>query len=177
MDQEPAGLGRALVEDASRQVAAHIARIAHCLGQLDDKQVWWRPAEGMNSIANLVLHLCGNLDQRIGSVIGGGPDHRDRDREFSERAPITVGELIARIEAAGERARVVLDAFEPGRLLERRAWPMLAGTSEVSALSGLSMTLLHLAGHAQEILASTRMQLGDRYRYSNPAADPKAKTP
>jgi hypothetical protein len=34
-----------------------VEKIKHCLDQLDEEQLWWRPHESMNSIANLILHL------------------------------------------------------------------------------------------------------------------------
>src|SRR5206468_11868255 len=81
-------VGRAFIEVARRQLAERADRIGHCVGQLDDAQVWWRPHESMNSIANLVLHLCGNRRQWIVSGVGGEPDVRDRPGEFSERGAV-----------------------------------------------------------------------------------------
>jgi hypothetical protein len=40
-----------------------LAKIEHCLSQLTDEQVWWRPHESLNSIGNLILHLTGNVRQ------------------------------------------------------------------------------------------------------------------
>ena len=40
-----------------------IVKIEHCLGQLDDQQIWWRYHDEMNAIGNLILHLSGNLLQ------------------------------------------------------------------------------------------------------------------
>ena len=42
------------------------------------QQVWWRANESMNSVANLVLHLAGNLRQWIVHGVGGAPDVRQR---------------------------------------------------------------------------------------------------
>src|SRR5262249_464450 len=56
-------VGQAYLAEGRRRLAACHARIQHCLGQLDDRQVWWRPQEAMNSIGNLLLHLCGNVRQ------------------------------------------------------------------------------------------------------------------
>jgi hypothetical protein len=41
--------------------ASALERIKHCLGQLNDEQVWWRSHSWLNSIGNLILHLCGNV--------------------------------------------------------------------------------------------------------------------
>ena len=46
-------------------------KIQHCLSQLSDDQVWWRPRQEMNSIGNLLLHLAGNIRQWIVAGVGG----------------------------------------------------------------------------------------------------------
>jgi hypothetical protein len=35
--------------------------VCHWLSQLNGAQVWWWPREDMNSIGNIILHLCGNM--------------------------------------------------------------------------------------------------------------------
>ena len=57
-----------------------------CLGQaLTEEQVWARGGENENAVGNLVLHLAGNVRQWIVSGVGGTPDIRQRDLEFSAR--------------------------------------------------------------------------------------------
>ena len=70
---------------ANQELTNAFDRIRHCLGQLSDEQVWQRESEAMNSIGNLILHLCGNVRQWIVSGIGGAKDVRQRPNEFSER--------------------------------------------------------------------------------------------
>jgi hypothetical protein len=62
-----------------------LPRILECIDKLSNNQVWWRPNETSNSIGNLVLHLCGNVRQWIGTGLGDLPDHRKRQTEFDER--------------------------------------------------------------------------------------------
>ena len=143
-----------------------VGRIEHCLGQLSDQQVWWRPHDSANSIANLVLHLCGNLDQRVGSIVGGAPDTRDRPREFSERGTTPAAELARRLRAAAGRAEAVLSGLTSARMAELRRDP--ARGVEVTVVSILFRTLVHLGGHAQEIVFMTRSLLGDGYRFQRP---------
>src|SRR5947209_2629781 len=115
-DSSPTPAEQILVEEARAQLAWGLRKVTHCLGQLDDAQVWWRPRESQNSIANLILHLAGNLDQRLGSLITGAPDERDRPREFSERGPVPKAELLRRFEQAVTRADQVLAGLTPERL-------------------------------------------------------------
>ncbi|MFC6229079.1 DinB family protein [Paenibacillus allorhizosphaerae] len=67
-------------------------RIQLVLDQLDDEQVNWRPNESSNSIANLIVHIRGNIHERITSGIHKAANTRDRDQEF-EPVHVTTGEL------------------------------------------------------------------------------------
>ena len=73
-------------------------RIETCLGKLTPEQIWMRGTENQNAVGNLVLHLNGNVRQWILSGVGGEPDHRVRDEEFSARGgmePEALGRLVA----------------------------------------------------------------------------------
>ncbi|QDV36410.1 DinB family protein [Tautonia plasticadhaerens] len=170
-------LGDEFIAEARRQLDASAGTIRHCLAQLDDGQVWWRPREGMNSVGNLLLHLAGNLGQRFGSVIGGEPDDRDRLGEFTERGPIPKEDLIRRFEEAVGRADGVLAGLSADRLGETRRYGLLAGAVERPVLTIVLQTLTHLGGHTQEIVQLTRQQLGERYAYMQPAGVPPRPDP
>jgi uncharacterized damage-inducible protein DinB len=47
------------------------------------ESIWVVNKEIKNSAGNLCLHLCGNLQQYIGKVLGGSAYIRDRENEFS----------------------------------------------------------------------------------------------
>jgi hypothetical protein len=170
---EVPAVGRAFIDVARRQLAERADRIGHCVGQLDDEQVWWRPLESMNSIANILLHLSGNLQQWIVSGVGGEPDVRDRPGEFSERGAIPRAELLARFEAVVARVDAVLANLDEGRLLEPRR---IQGFDE-TAISATWHSLEHLGGHTQEIIYITRLQLGDRYRFAWTPSTPEQGAP
>jgi hypothetical protein len=164
--------GRAFLDEVRGQLALCQSKIHHCLGQLSDQQLWHRAGDDFNSIANLVLHLTGNISQRFLSVVDNQPDTRNRDAEFAERGPIAKAELLAGLDAAIARADAVLAALEPARLLESRRHRRLRGEVETSVLGVILQTLVHVGGHTQEIIALTRLQLRDDYRYMDPAARP-----
>lgn len=166
-------VGRAFLTVARRQLAERADRIGHCVGQLDDAQVWWRPHESMNSIANLLLHLCGNLRQWVVSGVGGEPDLRDRPGEFSERGAIPKAELIGRFREVVSRVDAVLADLDEGRLLEPRR---IQGFDE-TMLSAIWHSLEHLGGHTQEIIHITRLQLGDSYRFAWSPSTPEQGAP
>ena len=166
-------VGRAYLAEARRTLSACHERIKHCVGQLDDGQVWWRPVESMNSIANVVLHLCGNLRQWVVAGVTGAADDRVRPGEFAERGPIPKVELLRRLEAVAADADAVLSRTTAAQLLEPRR---IQGFDE-TVLSALFDSLSHLSGHTQEIVTLTRLQLGDAYRFAWTPSTPEQGAP
>lgn len=140
-------------------------KIRHCVDQLTDEQLWHRAGEQFNSIANLLLHLNGNLGERIVSLLGNVPVERNRAAEFSERGPIAKADLLSRLEGTLDRCDEVLSRLTSAQLLETCRFHMLRGEVERPKMRVLWQTLVHLGGHTQEIVALTRLQLGDRYRF------------
>ncbi len=97
----------------SRFEERYLPRIAGCLAQLSDDDIWWRPNEASNSIGNLVLHICGNMRQWIISGLGGAPDLRERDKEFAERGPIPGPALRQKFQQTVKEASSVMARLRP----------------------------------------------------------------
>jgi hypothetical protein len=134
-------------------------KIEHCLKQLDDEQVWWRPNDEMNSIGNLLLHLAGNLGQWIIAGIGDRQDIRDRPSEFAERRAISKAELRERLLRAVDESCGTISQVAPDDLLTVER---IQGF-EVTKMHAMWHSVTHFQGHVQEIISLTRQQLGDRY--------------
>src|SRR5262247_1875580 len=97
--------GKAITEaqefiEASRKFLKDdfLPKVKHCLEEMPEQDLWWRPNEQSNSVGNLILHLCGNMKQWILNSMGGGQFERDRDAEFAERRTLPKTELIASID-------------------------------------------------------------------------------
>ena len=156
-----APLASAIAAEASDELGQALKRIEHCLKQLTDAQVWWRPDEFQNSIGNLILHLCGNLRQWIVSGLGGAPDERKRPDEFSERGPIPKADVLARLEVVVTESADVLSKLTAEEWLRVRR---IQGF-EVTGLAALFHTVPHFRGHTQEIIFRTRCLLGRKYEF------------
>src|SRR5262245_41208023 len=96
-----------------------LPKLKHCLEEMSEQDIWWRPNELSNSAGNLVLHLCGNLRQWILNGIGGSSFERNRDAEFAERRQLPKRELIAAIESTVIEVDRVLGGLPEKGLLER----------------------------------------------------------
>lgn len=155
-------LAAAVRTSAANELASARTRIQHCLDQLNDEQVWWRSHPALNSIGNLILHLCGNVRQWIIAGLGGAVDVRNRPAEFTERGPIPKEELLRRLDAVMCEAREVLGRLTARQLLEPRRIQGFEGTG----LDALFNSVPHFRGHTQEIILLTRLQLGDAYRFA-----------
>jgi hypothetical protein len=168
-DELAAAVGAA----AAHELDSALNRIQHCVSQLTDEQVWLRSRPGLNSIGNLILHLCGNLRQWIVAGLGGAADVRDRPAEFAERGPIPKAELMRRLEAAVEETKSVLAGLDARRLTEVR-W--IQGF-DVTGIAAIFDSIPHFRGHTQEIVHMTRSQLGDAYRFAWTPTTPEQGAP
>lgn len=168
---------RLFLDEARRRLDDAVGLIRHGLTQLDDAQVWWRPAPGLNSIGNLMLHLAGNLRQRFETNVGRQADVRDRFGEFTERAEIPKAELIRRFDEAVATVEARLASLSPDVLAETRPIERAGKAVDAPVLGILFQTLTHLTGHAQEIVFMTRLQLGDRYEFRTPSLVPPEMRP
>jgi uncharacterized damage-inducible protein DinB len=161
----------------TRAVAAEldhaVRKISHCLKQLTDEQVWWRPGASMNSIANLILHLCGNVRQWITAGVGGAEDTRDRPKEFSERGPMEKAELLRRLEATVAEAQQAIVGASAADLVEGRRIQGFDATGVAAMLHSVA----HFHGHTQEIVHLTRCQIGDDYEFEFVPATPEQGAP
>ena len=135
--------------------------IQHCVGQLSESQVWMRPNDAMNSVGNLLLHVCGNIRQWIIAGVGGVPDTRKRQAEFDERGPIAKSELLRQLIGVVEEAKRTIEFSLP----ERWAQPLTVQGFSVTGAAALIHSVAHLRGHTQEIVHMTRTLVGDRYQF------------
>ena len=148
----------------SDELAAALGRIAHCVGQLTDDQVWSRPTPAMNSIGNLMLHLAGNVRQLIVAGVGGEPDIRDRQAEFDARGPIPADELLRDLLLGVKRAREVMVSASDESL--RAMIPIKR--YDLNGIEAIIRCIAHFRGHTQEIIHMTRMILGEKYEFAGP---------
>lgn len=168
-DELAAAVGTA----AAHELDSAQKRIQHCLGQLSDDQVWRRSQPSLNSIGNLILHLCGNLRQWIIAGVGGASDVRNRPAEFAERGPIPNAELLRRLEMVVEEAKRALASVDDRQLTEVRC---IQGF-DVTGVAAIFDSIPHFRGHTQEIVHMTRLQLGDAYRFAWTPTSPEQGAP
>jgi uncharacterized damage-inducible protein DinB len=92
--------------------------IHRCLDKLTEEQMWCRGGDHENSIANLLLHLEGNMRQWFLHGIDGQPDVRQRDEEFTLSPSLSCAEIRRRFAATLQESRSIIASLPSARLLE-----------------------------------------------------------
>jgi uncharacterized damage-inducible protein DinB len=135
-----------------KRMATHVSV---CLGMLTQEQVWQRSNENVNSVGNLVLHLCGNIRQWIGFGIAGQEDIRRRDAEFAAKDG-PKEDLAALFEKTVAEALETLEKLPGERLVER----IVPQGNEVSVLDAIYQVTGHLQEHTGQIVFVTKQMTG-----------------
>lgn len=139
----------------------YVPKIKHCLDQLDDAQIWWRPNPQSNSIGNLILHLSGNVRQWILTGLGGLKDTRVRDAEFAQREVIAKDQLIKLLSSTMAEVDETLRALDPETLLEKRT---IQG-AEVDVLEAVFHVTEHFSMHTGQIILLTKLLTAGDLRF------------
>ncbi len=145
------------------------SRIEDCVGRLNHEQIWTRNADNVNSVGNLILHLCGNVRQWIGFGIGDLADQRDRDSEFAARGGLEPKELLERSRKTVADAIDILGNFDTARLMDK----VTIQNIEVAKMEAIYQVVEHFAQHTGQIMFVTKMLTGDDlgyFKHLNPGA-------
>lgn len=149
-----------MVQYYRNRMADLLRRATEAMRQMDDEIINWRPNEASNSVANLVIHLDGNLLQFTASAIAGGPNRRDRDGEFNDRGWMSRDQAIERLTAAVARTDKALAELAPERFGESVTWY----AKQMPLLELALVITTHLGEHVGQILYIGKMRMGDDYR-------------
>lgn len=117
------------------------------LAKVTEEQLWQKPNTSLNSIGNLILHLCGNLTQYGIASLQGLEDKRERDVEFS-----TVGGLpkAALLEQLTTTVTTVKESMESVSIERLVAIAHVQGF-ELSGLGNCIHLVEHFSYHTGQI--------------------------
>jgi uncharacterized damage-inducible protein DinB len=149
---------RDVLAQVDRDLALYLDKIRHCVGLLDEEQVWWRANARSNSVGNLVLHLCGNLSQWVLEGLGGRPYTRERDREFSADRTAPRAQLLATLSDVVGGCREVAASLTETDL----AAPRTIQKYSTTGLKALLHVWEHMSYHTGQIVLLTKQLIGDR---------------
>jgi uncharacterized damage-inducible protein DinB len=109
-------LAEPLIELAGRYLAEYLDKIERATAGLDDAALWRRANQRSNSIANLLLHLRGNLAQWVLGGLLGEPFERHRGAEFAAREGAGRAELLAALAETVGRVRAGIARLDAAAL-------------------------------------------------------------
>jgi uncharacterized damage-inducible protein DinB len=172
MKPTPTDLAQPFLAQAARMLQqVHLPHIEACVQELSLEQIWWRANPASNSVGNLTLHLAGNVRQWIVSSLGGAPDQRKREEEFSERGPIPRRILLARLRKAVREACLVLRDLQEENLARTYS---IQGF-RVTGLSAVFHVVEHFALHAGQIILLTKLLGGEDLKFTHLPGERKRK--
>lgn len=145
-----------------RLLGEYLPRIGRCVELLGEARCWQKPGPTGNSVANLLLHLDGNLRQWLLVTFAGEPDRRDRPAEFAAQGAAPATALLARLAATAERAVQVVEGLDADALLARYR---IQQRYDETGLAAVLHVLEHCSGHAGQIYAWTKQSTGQDLRF------------
>jgi uncharacterized damage-inducible protein DinB len=142
--------------ESDRYFEQYLRKIGVCVALLSEEQVWWRANESCNSVGNLLLHLCGNLSQRVLATLGGRAFERHRGEEFRARAGAPKDELLARLAEVVSATREIIASLGAADL-ER---PCHVQGDDTDGLGVVFHVVEHMSYHTGQIVAATKQLTG-----------------
>lgn len=163
--------GPLFLEFSAKKLRQLLSRIHVCLELLDDERLWLRSGDSSNSVANLCLHLTGNVRQWILHGVAGQPDTRARDAEFAARGGLDRAALWSGLNETVQQACAVIEQIPPEDLTRT----ILPQHYDVSVLEAVYHVVEHFAQHTGQILYATKALTGADlgfYRHLSGTAQP-----
>ncbi len=144
--------GQEFLRYGAFKLEQHAAQIVRCVRLLSTQELWSRPNEHTNSVANLVLHLTGNVRQWILGGVAGQPVTRDRPAEFAARTERAADALLPAFEETVRDAIAILNGLAPAQLSEPRTiqgYAVTVGTAVFHVVE-------HFAFHTGQVVHITK---------------------
>lgn len=149
--------GASFQRQAAAYLVEYLDKIRLALDSLDDEMLWWRPAPGTNSAANLVIHLTGNLSLWVLKALGGREYERHRAAEFAADRTAGKGELLAALEEVVEGCGPVLEGLSEedlGREVDVQGYRCDAFSAAFHAVEHMSYHTGQIVWIAKQALAA-----------------------
>lgn len=155
----PVDLPAELIRSVRTRLEDDRQRLITTMLRMSPEDLAWRPNLESNSAGNLVVHICGNLRQRLHAGIAGATDDRDRDAEFATAGPWTSEELAALVERTFSEVDAILAALPTMRLGDDQD---IRGRP-TTVLDVLIRVAAHAAEHLGQIIYIAKARQGGNF--------------
>jgi len=133
-------------------------RILLALDQVNDEQANWNPNSSSNSISSLILHIKGNIQERIEKGILNKEMKRERTGEFSP-VFISKAELQATVKEYFDFIINTIRVLSDEKLEQKQ----VVRNKERSNLDMLHQCAAHYSEHMGQIFYIAKLSLGNDY--------------
>jgi uncharacterized damage-inducible protein DinB len=140
------------LDQAILRLNENLPRIKKCLDLLLEDQLWIKENPKSNSVANIILHLCGNVRQYIMSSIDGQNDVRKRDKEFNTSGGRSGQELYKMLDQTMQEAIVVIGNCKEEDMLSQKKVQVY----ELSNVGIILHVTEHFSYHTGQIATMTK---------------------
>ena len=114
-----------------------------------DEAFLWKVAQGItNPGGNLCLHLCGNLQYYLGTVMGQTGYKRNRPMEFAAK-DVPLSEVLKEVQATKKAVSTVLANLKPEDL--EKEYPELVFDKPMTIVDFLIHLAVHLGYHLGQV--------------------------
>jgi uncharacterized damage-inducible protein DinB len=134
-------------------------RTLQVVEQLDDTKLNWKPNENSNSISNLIIHIKGNIEERIGSGIHSKEITRIREQEFDHQF-VSKEELLYMVKTYFDLLINTVSTLSDIQLEQKQ----IIRNRERSNLDVLHQCAVHFSEHMGQILYIAKMHLNKEYK-------------
>lgn len=115
--------------------------------------IWWRPNDKANSVGNLLIHLAGNIRQWILSGVGGAPDVRNRNAEFSAHSGPAARALLDDLGRTLDEVDAVLARLTAADLMK----PVTIQGRNITVLAAVYTVVEHFSMHTGQIILMAKL--------------------
>ncbi|MAZ28425.1 MAG: hypothetical protein CL868_15280 [Cytophagaceae bacterium] len=127
------------IKNAFYRLDENMRMVSIALDKITEEDVWRKPNKSSNSIANLILHLCGNITQYGISSLQSTEDKRARDEEFTVAGGLTKAQLLEQLESTVNEVKSTILNLPESRFTEIK-------TVQGYSFSGIG-NIIHLVEH------------------------------
>ncbi len=135
------------IKNACFRMDESLRMIKISLGKVSEDQVWQKPNGLLNSIGNLILHLCGNMTQYGTASLQEIEDQRNRDLEFSAEGGLTKTQLLEKLLATVQQVKSAFQSVSLERLLKKKH----VQGFEFSGIGNIVHVVEHFSYHTGQI--------------------------
>ncbi|MGD1947151.1 MAG: DinB family protein [Croceivirga sp.] len=135
------------IENSCYRMDESLRMINISLDKVSEEQVWLKPNIALNSIGNLILHLCGNMTQYGLSSLNETEDKRNRDVEFSIEGGLTKKQLFEKLSDTVGKVKASFQEVS----LERLVTLKQVQGFEFSGIGNIIHVVEHFSYHTGQI--------------------------